>query len=149
MYIFTEVTQEDGEIFDSWLKHENVKEWMSGIEDWFKYFEFANSEPDYFLIKFLFENKIIGVIMLEITGETGSIAIIINPDEQNKGHGKKILNLFLREINKIINRTVKSIYAGILPDNIASKRCFESCGFELKGIDEDGFMEYVYSIKYV
>ena len=146
MYLFEEVAQEDNNIFDSWLKHENVNKEIA-IDDWHKYFEYANSDPDYFLIKVLFENKIIGVIGLAIEEQTGYIMFIINPDEQNKGHGKKILNLFLQQINHIMKREIKYIYAGIFPNNIASRRCFESCGFEFTENSEDGDMQYIYNYK--
>jgi len=145
MYVYEEVIREDGEIFDLWLKHENVKKWIR-IDDWFQYFDFVKSQPNYYLIKFIFENKIIGVIGLEIVKETGNITIIVDPEEQNKGHGKRILSLFLKKIKKIIKKKIKNVYSGVYTDNIASKRCCESCGFKLTGIDEDGFMEYIYDL---
>ena len=145
MYIFEKVVKEDGDIFASWLKHESVDDWI-GIDDWYRYFEYVSSTPDYFLIKVLVENKIIGVICLEIIDETGYISYIINPEEQHKGHGKRTLNLFLEQINKFINRKFKYICAGIFPDNIASKRCFESCGFKFSKNGDDGEMIYIYSL---
>lgn len=147
MYIFEKITKEDGDIFASWLDDKRINKWVSGIDNWYKYFEWADSEPNQFLIKVLFEDKIIGEISLEIIDETGYISYMINPDEQSKGHGKKILNLFLSQISLIINKKIKHIEAGVSPDNIASKSCFESCGFEFKEIDEDGFIDYIYNLE--
>ncbi|MCL2773885.1 MAG: GNAT family N-acetyltransferase [Oscillospiraceae bacterium] len=146
MYLFKEVVKEESSIFDSWLKHESVNKWLGGIDNWFDYFEFANANPDYFLIKVLLENNIVGVIMLEITGETGYISLTINPVEQHKGHGKRILSLFLQQIHKIIKRDIKYIESGIFPDNIVSRRCFESCGFKFTENGEDGEMIYIYNL---
>jgi len=146
MYIFKEITKEDCEIFGSWLKHEDINKWI-GIDDWDKYFDFVNSEPDYFLIKALLDNKIIGEIALEIIDEIGYIAMMINPDEQSKGHGRKILVLFLQQINQIIDRNIKYIESGIFSDNIASKKCFESAGFKFAKNGDDGEMLYIYDIE--
>ena len=144
MYIFKKITKDDNDIFDSWLKHKSINKWLGGIEDWVKYFDFVDSNSDYFLIKFLFENKIIGVIGLEFGEQTENIILImVNPEEQNKGHGKKILSLFLRQINKIIKRDIKCIHAYVDPNNIASRRCFKSCGFEYMGLDDDDMEEYI------
>ncbi|MCL1859756.1 MAG: GNAT family N-acetyltransferase [Oscillospiraceae bacterium] len=146
MYIFEEIVKNDNDIFDSWLKRKNINKWLGGIDDWYKYFEYVNSTPDYFLIKALFDNKIIGAITLEIIEETGNISFMVNPDEQNKGHGRKILSLFLRQINQIIKRDIKCINAYIEPNNIASKRCFESCGFKYMGLDDEDMEEYIYNL---
>ena len=144
MYILQEITRDDNNIFTSWLEYKNINEWMGGIEDWAKYFEYVNSEPDYFLVKAVLDNKIIGAIWLEIIDGIGYIGIMVNPDEQNKGHGTKILSLFLQQINKIIKRDIKQIHYDVDPKNIASRRCCEKCGFEFAEKDEDGFMNYIY-----
>jgi len=146
MYIFQKITKDDGDIFASWLEHENINKWLGGIDDWAKFFEYVNSEPDYFLIKALLDNKIIMEIGLEIIDGAGHIGIMVNPDEQNKGHGKKILSLFLQQINQIIKRNIKYIYAYVDPNNIASRRCFAGCGFEYTGLDDDYMEEYIYKL---
>ena len=143
---FEEIKKEDGDILASWLEQESINKWMGGIKDWHKYFDAVKS-PDYFLFKVSLDGKIIGEIGLEIIDEVGYVSFMINPDEHNKGHGKKILKLFLENISRLIGKKIKYIEAGIDADNIASKRCFESCGFELKEIDEDGFMDYIYNIE--
>ena len=147
MYIFEEITKDDGGIFASWLEQESINKWLGGIEDWYKYFEYADSNQEYFLFKASLDDKIIAKIAIEIIDEIGYISYMINPGEHNKGHGKKILKLFLRDMNRLIDRKIKRIEAGIDADNAASRRCFESCGFKLKEIDEDGFMDYIYNIE--
>ena len=146
MYIFEEIRKDDCGLFNSWLKHEKINEWI-GIDDYFDYFEAINPNPDYFLIKASFDNKIIGEIGLEIIDEVGYIALMINPGEQSKGHGRKILELFMCRLNQIIGRKIKHVEAGIFPDNAASKRCFESAGFRFVKNGGDGEMLYVYDIE--
>ena len=146
MYIFEETTKNDCFILDSWNKHENIKEWI-GIEDWFEYLEYTNSNPDYFVINALYHNDIISSICMEIIEEIGYISIMVNPEEHSKGHGKKILSLFLQKMSQIVNRKIKYIQAGIDPENVVSKRCFESVGFEFDKNGEDGEMIYLYEIK--
>jgi RimJ/RimL family protein N-acetyltransferase len=85
--------------------------------------------------------------MTEVIEKTGHIALIINPEHQNKGHGKKILKKFIDEVNTIINIPINKIHAGIELHNTSSIRCFEACGFLSGGINEDGEIEYIINIK--
>ena len=146
MYKFEKITKDDCAVFSSWMEHKIVRDWIA-VDDWGKYFEIVSTEPDYFLIKALFDDKIIAEIALEIIEEVGHIAIMLNPNEQSKGHGKKILKLFCEKAVGIIGREFKYIEAGIFPDNIASKRCFEGAGFKFSKDGDDGEMIYIYDIE--
>ena len=146
MYKFERITEADGAVFDAWLKDGRVGDWI-GIDDWFDFFGIVGDSPEHFLIKISLGGKIIGEIELEIDDEDGNlayIAMMVAPDEQCKGHGKRILSEFLRDVRGITGRDIKYIEAGIMPDNIASRRCFEGCGFKFTEQGHGGELLYVY-----
>lgn len=77
---------------------------------------------------YIYNNKAIGQARIIVNGEIGEIGYSIEKDERNKGHGKKMLNLLMKQI--IIDYPcVKSLIAKIKSENIISQRIFLNIGY--------------------
>ena len=74
--------------------------------------------------------------------EIGINPIVINPQFQGKGYGKAVVRDLVTNCAEIIGGKVDSIDAGIDVENVASRKVFESLGFEVYGGADDGLFLY-------
>ena len=81
----------------------------------------------------------VGQIRLNIDGNIAEIGYSIAKEFRGKGYGKMLLQLIVEEVEKNLPH-VNSLVAKVKPNNISSKKSFESAGFitkylyyELKG----------------
>ncbi len=61
------------------------------------------------------------------------LSVYVHPNEQGKGIGRKLLEALIRE-SEIQN--IWTLQAGIFPENIASLKIHEQCGFRKVGYHE-------------
>ena len=64
---------------------------------------------------------------------------MIDSRYQNKGYGRKALELGIRYIHNRFNAS--EIYTGVVPGNFVAKKLYESVGFEDTGLVELGMEE--------
>lgn len=85
----------------------------------------------------------IGQVRIEIEGENVEISYMIALEHRGNGYGKEILNLveiWLKK-NVIIDFTM---VGKVKKNNIASIKCFESCGYEM--LDNDDYFCFIKKI---
>ena len=61
------------------------------------------------------------------------LSVYVHPNEQGKGIGKKLLEALIRESEL---QNIWTLQAGIFPENIASLKIHEQCGFRKVGHHE-------------
>ncbi len=61
------------------------------------------------------------------------VSVYVHPDAQGKGIGKKLLEALIRESEK---ENLWTLQAGIFPENTASLKIHEQCGFRKVGYRE-------------
>ena len=66
-------------------------------------------------------------------GGVAEVSVYIHPNSQGKGIGKKILEELIRESEK---QNLWTLQAGIFPENKASLKIHEQCGFRQIGYRE-------------
>ncbi|MCX7001474.1 MAG: GNAT family N-acetyltransferase [Candidatus Sumerlaeota bacterium] len=64
-----------------------------------------------------------------LSPEEAEISIVIAPEWRGKGLGKKIISAGVEKFH-VENPAVLTIIANIKPENAASKKVFQHCGFE-------------------
>lgn len=77
------------------------------------------------------EDNPIGQIRLNLDNEEAEIGYSISADYRGKGYGHKTLQLIMRKIQADYPQ-IKKLVAKVKPENMASKRLFESEGYEMK-----------------
>ncbi|HVW66954.1 MAG TPA: GNAT family N-acetyltransferase [Candidatus Peribacteraceae bacterium] len=75
------------------------------------------------------------------------IGLVVNPDYQNRGYGKRILKMLL---SSDYVQGFQEVRAGIEHDNEPSVRCFRSVGFVpmQEEPDEEGILDFIYTLEY-
>lgn len=73
----------------------------------------------------------VGQIRLNIEGTEAEIGYSIAAAYRGKGYGHRILKLIVEEVEKN-NPEIQTLVAKVKPDNTASKKLFESEGYEMK-----------------
>jgi len=63
----------------------------------------------------------------------GEVSVYIHPDQRGKGVGKKLLQAMIIESE---NQNLWTLQAGIFPENLASLKIHEQCGFRQIGYRE-------------
>lgn len=61
------------------------------------------------------------------------VSIYVHPDARGKGVGKELLRQLIKESE---NQNLWTLQAGLFPENVASRRIHESCGFREVGLRE-------------
>lgn len=77
------------------------------------------------------DDKLVGQIRLNIDADEAEIGYSIASDYRGKGYGHKILQLVAGLVEKDYPQ-IKKLIAKVKPDNSASKKLFESEGYEMK-----------------
>ncbi|BCZ26068.1 hypothetical protein EUBC25_01550 [Claveliimonas bilis] len=97
------------------------KEWFARImedKNIVQYILIADEEP-------------VGQIRLTIDGNKAEIGYSIAPQHRQRGYGRMILQLIVDEVKHKFP-DVKEVVAKVKPENIASKKLFESEGYDMK-----------------
>jgi phosphinothricin acetyltransferase len=85
------------------------------------------------------ENEIIGwAALTPVSGRcvyagVGEVSVYVSEKARGKGVGKKLLQVLIRESEK---NNFWTLQAGIFPENIASVKIHEQCGFRIIGTRE-------------
>ena len=88
------------------------------------------------------DSTIVGFIMMgyyEVKSYYTLWKFMIDSRYQNKGYGRKALELGIRYIQNRFNAS--EIYIGVVPGNFVAKKLYESVGFEDTGLVELGMEE--------
>jgi spore coat polysaccharide biosynthesis protein SpsF len=73
----------------------------------------------------------LGHIRVDISGSTGTISYMINPEHRGKGYGTEIIRL----LDTAVDKKVSVLSAFVEKENTASQKCFEKNGYNRS---EDG-----------
>ena len=73
----------------------------------------------------------VGQIRLNLENDTAEIGYSIAVEYRGRGYGHKILRLIVDEV-KEQHPEIKTLIAKVKPENLASKKLFESEGYEMK-----------------
>jgi spore coat polysaccharide biosynthesis protein SpsF len=73
----------------------------------------------------------LGHIRIDISGSTGTISYMINPEHRGKGYGNEIIRL----LDTVIDQKISVLSAFVEKENTASQKCFEKNGYNRS---EDG-----------
>lgn len=136
MIYLREALQSDVDLLYEWANDPNVRqnsfqseeipyethlEWfdcMMGNKDIAQYILMDGEEP-------------VGQIRLIINGSEAEIGYSISSHHRRKGYGRMILRLILEEANLKFPE-VQKLVAKVKPENIVSKKLFESEGYDMK-----------------
>ncbi len=128
----------------SWFEHHSFKQRLEGYFPVAGQLERVLKNSNFMAWVAFVDNKLVGMVEIERELDTGYILIMVAPDFQGKGFGKKILQLVITE-DKI--QALTSLLAYIKSDHDASKECFKAAGYQYTFTDEDGFELWKYTIK--
>lgn len=84
----------------------------------------------------------VGLIELEVEGDIAYPLILVAPTARGRGFGQEIVARIILLANQL---KVKKIEAGVAIDNIASGKCFQNAGFEVRE-EVDGYNYHVFSL---
>jgi len=140
---FESLTPADREVIRGWHAHEAVKRWCF-IDDWDAYFALPEGNPGCYMFKASLDGKLLGFFHLEMDGGEGHLLLIVDPAAHHRGIGRRLLGEFLKRAPGLTGGDPSVIVANICPGNATSIRCFEACGFRLRGKDADGDLRYEY-----
>lgn len=144
MLKFIELSHNSLQILEEWYEDEEVLRRLGGkllLKQWFDY---VQQNPNYFSWIVFENNEPVGNIDVEIEeDQTAYIGLLTNPSKRNQGYGKKMLKMLLEREELSQGAIIK---AGIETDNMACIRCFQSVGFTEDGLDEDGFLSFIYHL---
>jgi RimJ/RimL family protein N-acetyltransferase len=80
------------------------------------------------------ERPVRAVITDSVEIATGAIAFVIAPQLRRQGLGRAVVRALMRRPEL---RFVELFEAGVDPENVASRRCLEAAGFQLRAADPD------------
>ncbi len=73
-------------------------------------------------------------------GGHGCVSVVVDPARRKRGLGTRLLRSFLDRHSA----GVTALTASVSPENQASRALALRCGFELIGVDEEGFVQFQY-----
>lgn len=83
-------------------------------------------------------------LRLDLTGQEAEISYSVAAAERGKGLGTLLIQMAVSYAGNLSG--IRTLTAGVLPDNAASRRIFEKCGFRLFS-EEPGKLLYIYKLK--
>lgn len=81
----------------------------------------------------------VGLIELEVEGDTAHPLILIAPAARGRGFGHELVTQLVTLASQL---GVREVSAGVSVNNLTSCKCFERASFQITG-EEDGFNTYV------
>lgn len=136
-----EMKQTDLATLRLWFEDRELSKRLGGMLPLEKYFDYVQSEPDYFAWMALEGANSVGAVFMQIEpGEPQGFVVLVKPELRSQGYGRSIIRQLMAQAQGIGEWKV-----GIEPDNIASRRCHEAAGFvPQSGVaDNEGFMQYI------
>ena len=100
-------------------------------EDHRKWFEHIMADDKVLQYIMMDDENPVGQIRLNIENDSAEIGYSIAAAYRGRGYGRKILQLIVDEVKKH-HPEIKTLIAKVKPDNKASKKLFESEGYEMK-----------------
>ena len=95
---------------------------------WFEHIMMDDKVLQYILMD---DEMPVGQIRLNVENEYAEIGYSIAAEHRGKGYGHKILQLIMQKIKSDYPQ-IKKLIAKVKPDNMASRKLFESEGYEMK-----------------
>jgi RimJ/RimL family protein N-acetyltransferase len=83
-------------------------------------------------------------LRLELSGQEAEISYSVAAAERGKGIGTLLIQTAVSYTGNLSG--IRALTAEVLPDNTASRRIFEKCGFHLSG-EKPGKLLYIYKLK--
>lgn len=83
-------------------------------------------------------------LRLELSGQEAEISYSVAASERGKGLGTLLIQMAVSYAGNLSG--IRTLTAEVLPDNTASRRIFEKCGFHLSG-EKPGKLLYIYKLK--
>lgn len=136
--------QSDLPTLQTWFEDAELRRRLGGMLPLQKYFDYVQSEADYFAWMALEGDTPVGAAFIQVEpGEPQSFAFLVNPGLRSQGYGRLIVQQLMARPEAALVEVWK---VGIEPDNLASQRCLASVGFGLenRAEDEEGFLQYVF-----
>jgi len=84
----------------------------------------------------------VGLIELEVKGDIAYPLVFVEPAARGRSFGHEIVGQTILLANQL---KVKKIEAGVAIDSVASGKCFEKAGFEVRE-EVDGYNYYVLNL---
>lgn len=136
MVYLREATQSDIDILYEWANDPIVRQNSFHSEtipyhvhqEWFAHMMEDENTIQYILMA---DGEPVGQIRLSIDGNEAEIGYSISSQHRRKGYGRMILQLIVEEVNQKFPN-VEKLVAKVKPENIASKKLFESEGYDMK-----------------
>ncbi|MDD6361876.1 MAG: GNAT family protein [Lachnospiraceae bacterium] len=83
-------------------------------------------------------------LRLDLLGQEAEISYSVAASERGKGLGTLLIQMAVSHARNVSG--IRTLTAEVLPDNTASRRIFEKCGFHLSG-EKPGKLLYIYKLK--
>ncbi len=83
-------------------------------------------------------------LRLDLSGQEAEISYSVAASERGKGLGTLLIQMAVSHARNVSG--IRTLTAEVLPDNTASRRIFEKCGFHLSG-EKPGKLLYIYNLK--
>ena len=83
-------------------------------------------------------------LRLDLLGQEAEISYSVAAAERGKGIGTLLIQTAVSYAGNLSG--IRTLTAEVLPDNTASRRIFEKCGFHLSG-EKPGKLLYIYKLK--
>lgn len=144
--IFVPMTQEYMPTLEKWFKDAELRRRFGGMLPLQNFFNYVQSEPDYFWWVALDGKMSVGMAFMQIEPEEPQgFGFLVNPALRRRGYGARILKLLMAR-PETASATVWQ--AAIEQNNIASQRCVAALGFvpDGNGPDAQGFLQHVYEV---
>lgn len=127
----------------AWFEDKELSKRLGGMLPLHKYFDYVQSESNYFAWMALEGDTPAGAAFMQIEpGEPQSFGFLVKPELRSRGYGRRILQKLIVQPEV---SGAKEWKVGIESDNIASQRCLASVDFvpESGIVDEEGFLQYI------
>jgi len=79
----------------------------------------------------------VGQVRIDVEGGRGCVGVAVAPERRGRGYGRELVAALCDELNGDLQ--VEALEARVHPENVASRRAFESAGFTADGA-ADGFV---------
>ena len=142
--ILVSMQQRDLRILQSWFDDAELKKRLGGLLPLQRYFDYVQSEPNYFAWTAMEGETSIGALFLQVqTHEPTSFGFLVDPAVRSCGYGRSLLRKLM--VQPEVAR-IEKWRVGVESDNLASQRCMQAVGFMLESDveDEDGFLQYTF-----
>lgn len=134
--VFRPIVASDLAHLRSWFEDEELSRRLSyPTEEWFSYVRGTGIAQCWIAQKGI---ELVAQLQVDhVPGEPAYLDIAVRPDLRGNGLGQSILSAFLEGPGE----AYPVLVGHIEPDNLASLRCCQKCGFVLSGaVDKDGFI---------